>query len=92
MVCTASAIPGYKPSDVDWYAGSRYQNYNGDRYEEKLLNALVDEQELENMRARGRDRGRDTLYVYMYMCILVSGIFLVYYYSAWDKTSFERLE
>ena len=56
LVCTrtASAIPGYKPSDEDWYAGN--QDYNADRYEEKLPNnGLVDEQELENMRARGRD-------------------------------------
>ena len=54
LVCTASAIPRYKPSDEDWYAGN--QDYNGDRYEEKLPNnGLVDEQELENMRARGRD-------------------------------------
>ena len=73
VVCTASAIPGYKPSDEDWYAGNRYQNYNGVRYEENLLNAVMDEQQLENMRARGRD----TLYVYMYMCILVHGILLV---------------
>ena len=64
VVCTASAIPGYKPSDEDWYAGN--QDNNGDRYEEKLPNALVDEQELENMRARGRD----TLYVYMHVHVV----------------------
>ena len=60
LICTASAFPGYKPSGEDRYAGD--QNYNVNRYEGKLPNnGLVDEQELENMRARGRD----TLYVYM---------------------------
>ena len=69
LVCTVSALPAAQPYISDRYRGSNEVRYRGDNagtrprymYQDKMPSGLVDEQELENMRARGRD----TLYMYI---------------------------